>query len=177
MARNVEIKARVQNPAQLEAHVQSIADRGPLHLVQDDVFYNCPNGRLKLRVLSPTKGELIFYQRSDQTGPKESQYVIAPTAEPAVLHETLSLALGVHGRVQKKRTVFHVGNTRIHLDEVEQLGSFMELEVVLFDHQTIAEGVSIADRLMAQLGIDPPDLIDKAYVDLLPRDRYHPPHS
>jgi predicted adenylyl cyclase CyaB len=167
MARNVEIKARLRNPAQLHARAQSIADRGPIAIVQDDTFFDCPNGRLKLRVLSPSEGELIFYKRRDSLGPKESEYFVTPTSSPLKLRDTLVLALGECGRVRKKRTIFHVGNTRIHIDEVENLGDFVELGVVLKESETVAKGIAIAHRVMQQLGINEEDLVDRAYVDLL----------
>jgi predicted adenylyl cyclase CyaB len=170
MARNVEIKARVRDPAQLYARALAIADSGPVEMLQDDTFFDCPHGRLKLRAFSESEGELIFYKRHNLPGPKESQYFITPTAAPAQLRETLAAALGVGGRVRKKRTLFHVGPTRIHLDHVEDLGDFMELEVVLSENQSVDEGIAIARRIMQQLAIGQDDLVDKAYVDLLRGD-------
>jgi predicted adenylyl cyclase CyaB len=167
MARNVEIKARVPDPARLYARTQALADDSPVEVIQDDTFFVCPNGRLKLRVFSPSAGELIFYRRADAREPKESEYFITPTTAPAKLGETLAWALGECGRVRKRRSIFHLGNTRIHLDEVEGLGHFMELEVVLSPAQTVAEGVATARRVMEQLGIGEAELVDKAYVDLL----------
>ena len=167
MPRNVEIKARVHDAAQLRARAQSIADSGPIEIQQDDTFFACPNGRLKLRIFSESQGELIFYRRDNSPNPKESQYVITPTATPHQLRETLVLALGERGRIRKQRTLFLVGQTRIHLDNVEGLGRFLELEVVLADGETVAQGVAIAHRIMQQLGVSEKDLIDRAYVDLL----------
>src|SRR6266567_6106368 len=150
---NVEIKARVREPAQLRAQAESIADNGPVEIQQDDTFFVCHNGRLKLRIFSESQGELIFYKRNDSPDPKESQYVITPTAAPHELRETLTLALGECGRVRKKRTLFLAGKTRIHLDEIEGLGQFMELEVVLSDGETVAQGIKLAHRVMQQLGV------------------------
>jgi predicted adenylyl cyclase CyaB len=83
------------------------------------------------------------------------------------LREALTLAHGQVGRVVKERTLFLVGRTRVHLDAVEGLGSFMELEVVLGDGETPESGVVEAHELMSRLGIQPSDLVDVAYVDLL----------
>ncbi|MEJ2147440.1 MAG: class IV adenylate cyclase, partial [Acidobacteriota bacterium] len=131
MARNVEIKARVADPRELESRVREIADKGPFDLAQDDTFFACAHGRLKLRELASERGELIFYLREDKAGPRISEYSIVPTSRPAELRLALSDALGVIGRVRKRRRLYLAGNTRIHLDEVEGLGSFLELEVVL----------------------------------------------
>ncbi len=79
----------------------------------------------------------------------------------------LSNALGVVGRVRKRRRLYLVGNTRIHLDEVEGLGSFLELEVVLSGPQTVAEGEAVARSLMRELGIPRSSLIHGAYLDLI----------
>ncbi len=166
MPRNVEIKARIESVDALLPRVLAIADSGPSVIFQDDTFFSCPNGRLKLRAFSETDGELIFYQRPDSAGPKESFYVISPTASPNALREVLSLAYGQCGRVRKHRTLFMVGRTRIHLDEVEELGHFLELEVVLSDGESAKDGVAVAHALLARLGISPPQLIKGAYVDL-----------
>jgi predicted adenylyl cyclase CyaB len=167
MSRNIEIKARVADLAALGRRAQALADQGPIEIAQDDTFFRCPQGRLKLRAFSRDEGELIFYRRADQEGPKESFYLRTPTAAPDSLREALSLAYGVVGRVRKRRTLFLVGRTRIHLDRVEDLGEFLELEVVLNDDESAAVGVHEAEELMARLGIERSQLIDRAYVDLL----------
>ena len=167
MPRNVEIKARVDDPATLYARAQALADTGPIELSQDDTFFNCPSGRLKLRTLSESEGELIFYERANAHAPKESHYVVWTTSSPSALRATLTATLGERGRVRKKRTLFLIGNTRIHCDEVEGLGHFMELEVVLADGQTVDDGIAIAHRIMAQLDVSERQLVDRAYVDLL----------
>jgi predicted adenylyl cyclase CyaB len=171
MPRNVEIKARIRDLAQLRARAQSIADSGPFEIQQDDTFFVCHNGRLKLRILSESQGELIFYKRDNSPSPKESHYVITPTSTPYELREMLVLALGECGRVRKQRTLFLVGNTRIHLDEVEDLGDFMELEVVLSGDETVAQGIETTHRIMHQLSVSDQDLVDRAYVDLLAMTR------
>jgi len=167
MARNIEIKARIDSVDKLLPRARAIANDGPTEIVQDDTFFSCPNGRLKLRAFSETAGELIFYQRPDQAGPKESFYVISRTASPNTLREALLLAYGQCGRVRKHRTLFMAGRTRIHLDRVEGLGDFVELEVVLSEGETTESGVRVAHELLARLGISPRQLIEGAYVDLL----------
>ena len=169
MARNIEIKARVADPVALERNVARVADRGPIAIAQDDTFFACERGRLKLRAFSAAAGELIFYRRADQAGPKESFYVIAPTSAPDALREALTLAYGQCGRVRKQRTLYLVGRTRIHLDAVDNLGHFLELEVVLDDNEPTAAGVEVAHALLRTLEIDSSRLIEGAYVDLLNR--------
>ncbi|MGQ3001657.1 MAG: class IV adenylate cyclase [Hydrogenophaga sp.] len=167
MPRNVEIKARLDNFSAVAAKAAAMADHGPIAIAQDDTFFRCDNGRLKLRVFSETEGELIFYRRTDRQGPKESFYVRSPTASPASLREALTLAHGEIGRVIKDRTLYLLGRTRIHLDKVQGLGDFLELEVVLEDGEPLEAGVREAHRLMADLGIAPSQLVGGAYVDLL----------
>lgn len=167
MPRNVEIKARIESVDELLPRAQAIADSGPTEILQDDTFFACSTGRLKLRAFAETSGELIFYQRPDQAGPKESFYVISPTASPDTLREVLTLAYSQSGRVRKHRTLFMAGRTRIHLDRVEGLGDFLELEVVLSEGETIESGVKVAHELLDALGISPRQLIEGAYIDLL----------
>jgi predicted adenylyl cyclase CyaB len=172
MARNVEIKARVAGPADLaaiEARVRPLADRGPESIAQDDTFFHCAHGRLKLRDFGNGRGELIAYARDDTQGPKTSTYVRTETADPVGLRDALARALGVRGRVRKQRTLYLVGATRVHLDTVQGLGTFMELEVVLRDDQPADEGTVIAQTLLSRLGIAQSQLVAGAYIDLLER--------
>ncbi|MBN2317472.1 MAG: class IV adenylate cyclase [Acidobacteria bacterium] len=167
MARNIEIKARIESVESVFPKAAELADEGPIEIIQDDTFFPCENGRLKLRAFSRNEGELIFYRRADRKGPKESFYLVSPTNSPETLRESLSLAYGRAGRVRKKRTLFLAGRTRIHLDRVEGLGDFLELEVVLEEGESVESGEAEARELMKKLGIGPDQLIEGAYVDLL----------
>ncbi|WNV05024.1 class IV adenylate cyclase [Candidatus Methylospira mobilis] len=167
MPRNIEIKAHIESVDSLLPKASAIANEGPIEILQDDTFFTCGNGRMKLRAFSEKEGELIFYRRENQQGPKESFYVLSPTSSPETLREALSQAYGQAGRVQKHRTLFLVGRTRIHLDRVKDLGHFLELEVVLQEGESPEVGVQEAHHLMAQLGVEPSQLIEGAYVDLL----------
>ena len=167
MPTNIEIKAIVCDLPALRKRVEAISDAPAKVIDQDDTFFTVPHGRLKLRVFSPNSGELIFYERSDMLDPKPSHYLISRTSEPATLRAILAESLGVIGTVRKKRTLFMVGNTRVHLDEVEGLGTYMELEVVLDTGESTSQGEKIARDLMDRLAIDASDLVHVAYVDLL----------
>ena len=177
MARNIEIKARISRVSDLVERVRAVADEGPTEIIQDDTFFACRSGRLKLRTFSNSAGELIFYQRSNESGPKESFYVRTATAAPDSLRETLTLAYGAVGRVRKHRTLFLAGRTRIHLDVVADLGHFLELEVVLHQDESRESGFREAESLMQQLGVAPSQLIDRAYVDLLAERQTHVPEA
>ena len=147
---------------------QALSDDKHLQRIhQDDTFFAVPHGRLKLRVFGDGSGELIHYHRPDATGPKLSDYVLVPVAEPDSLRDALARACGLVGRVRKHRILVLVGPTRIHLDQVEGLGDFLELEVTLQNGQTEAEGTAIAHDLMARLGVQPHQLLEGAYLDLL----------
>lgn len=167
MSRNVEIKAEVADLEEVERRAAAIADEGPTTFDQEDVFFVAPRGRLKLRTLADDRGELIHYERADETGPRESAYNIVATRVPLRLRELLSRALGVEGVVRKTRRVYLSGQTRIHLDRVEGLGGFVELEVVLRSGQSIRDGARIAEELMDEIGIERGRLVGGAYLDLL----------
>ena len=167
MGRNVEIKARSLD-FEAQARIAGSLGNGSVEdLVQEDTFFNVPAGRLKLRVFENGSGELIQYQRKGSSGPRECRYARSPVSDPASLKEVLTEALGVRAVVRKRRRVYFRGQTRIHLDQVEGLGTFIELEVVLEPNQEFARGVAIAEDLMSKLGIAREDLISEAYVDLL----------
>ncbi len=122
---------------------------------------------MKLRRFADGSGELIAYDRADDRGPKTSHYRIVAVERPDELAAALTDALGILGEVRKRRTLWLAGRTRIHLDEVELLGSFVELEVVLEPGEAAAAGEREAARLMAALGVDAADLVAGAYIDLL----------
>ena len=167
MPSNIEIKARVADPERKRSIAESLSGSPPTCLHQEDTFFPCTSGRLKLRQLSATHGELIAYQRADVSGTKQSDYLIYRTGNPAELRATLVSALGTGVVVTKTRRLFLVGQTRVHLDEVVGLGSFLELEVVLADDQSPEDGHRIAREIMAALEVHEADLIDCAYADLL----------
>jgi len=169
MATNIEIKARVGDPAALRAKVEAISDTAGQYIPQEDIFFNSPQGRLKLRILGDNQGQLIYYERPDSAGPKQSDYFISHTQEPGTLRDVLTRTYGVRGVVRKGRWLYWISTTRIHLDQVEGLGSFLEFEVVLSDGQSIEEGQAIAAALMEKLDVAGSDLIDAAYIDLLER--------
>ena len=167
MPRNIEIKACIASVEALLPVARALADGVPQAIEQDDTFFVCAHGRLKLRDFGDGQGELIHYHRADTDGPKLSEYVRVATAEPAALREALTRALGVLGRVRKQRQLLLIGPTRIHLDCVEGLGEFLEIEVVLREDQTVAEGQAIADALLARLGVSESHRLAGAYLDML----------
>lgn len=169
MARNIEVKARIASVESLLPRAQALAGQGPTLIAQDDSFFNVPQGRLKLRQFADGSAELIHYHRADTAAAKASDYVRVPVPEPAALREALTRACGLRGRVLKQRWLFLVGPTRIHLDRVQGLGDFMELEVVLAEGMSDAEGSAIAEGLMQALGLTGAERLAGAYLDLLPR--------
>ena len=171
MPANIEIKARVRDMAGLRARAEALSDTPVQVIPQEDIFFHTNKGRLKLRRLQPDQAQLVYYERPDQDGPKRSNYHIYATSDPQGLLKTLTLALGVRGVVRKTRYLYLCGQTRIHLDDVEGLGQFMELEVVLREGQSDAEGQSIAEELMARLGVQKEDLLEGAYMDLLEKSQ------
>ena len=167
MPSNVEIKAKVVDPERLRSEAIRIANVSCQSLYQEDVFFRSGSGRLKIRIFSDDLGELIYYERPDTDGVKQSDYQIYRTANPRELRRVLADALGETVTVKKKREVFIAGQTRIHLDEVEGLGAYMELEVVLKPEQTFEEGSRIASDLMRELGVKESELVPCAYSDLM----------
>lgn len=166
MPLNVEIKARAADwAAQLKSGL-ALADRTE-RLRQTDTFFNCANGRLKLREQGRAGAFLIFYRRAGLKGPKTSSYTLVPLAHPERSLKVLSAALGVKARIVKKRLVCFTGRTRVHFDEVRGLGRFIELEVLMREGEPAAAGRREAGRLMKALGIKKADLQAGAYADML----------
>lgn len=166
MPRNIEIKARIPSVEALLPRAQALAVTVPELIVQDDSFFTVPHGRLKLREFADGSAELIHYDRADSAEAKASDYVRVPVPDAGALRAALTRACGLQGRVRKQRWLLVVGATRIHLDRVEGLGDFMELEVVLQDGQSDAEGAATAEGLMYALGMADAERLAGAYLDL-----------
>jgi|WetSurMetagenome_2_1015567.scaffolds.fasta_scaffold58263_2 predicted adenylyl cyclase CyaB len=167
MPTNIEIKARVADEEDLQQHIRRLSDTGTVVLEQEDTFFRTPGRRLKLRTFADGTGELISYQRDDSPDPKRSDYLIVRVEAPAALGAVLASALGIRGTVRKTRSLSMAGTTRIHLDRVEGLGVFLELEVVLQPGETEEDGRATAAALMEKLRVPRESLVSEAYVDLL----------
>lgn len=167
---NVELKARDSDPSETAARCLTLGaeDKGVLH--QRDTYFAARHGRLKLRVQDERSGELIAYRRADAAGPSESRYVLAPVSRPAELAEALEAALGTVVVVSKRRRLFLWEGVRIHLDDVEGLGSFIEFEGVVesgSDDDGAAAAHQKVARLRSELGIEDSALVPGGYADLL----------
>jgi len=167
MPSNVEIKARLREPGKVAEIAGRLAGGDPQRIIQHDIFYDADTGRLKLRRFPDGSGELIAYGRPDTAGPKTSCYHLFRTPDAGSLAQVLSASLAPAGEVRKERLLYLVGRTRVHLDRVEGLGEFLELEVVLTEGDSVEEGEAEARKLMEDLGILDSDLVQGAYVDHL----------
>jgi len=164
---NIEIKARLADIRATRALVEAIRDTPPQTWHQRDTFFQCSHGRLKLRETGERLAELIFYTRPNSAAAKQSHYEITSVADPELLRGVLEQALGVTQTVVKTRLLYLVGQTRVHLDTVDGLGDFLELEVLLRPGQDVAQGEAIVADLMGRLGIRDEDLCPTAYADML----------
>lgn len=172
--RNIEVKCRCEDLEAVRRAAEALGARDAGVLLQDDTFFHASNGRLKLRVFADGAGELISYHRSDAAEARGCDYFIYRTADPEPLRAALLDALGEAGRVRKQRRLFLYEHTRIHLDSVEGLGTFVELETVVTD-QTDEDAREELERIATALGLRPEDRLAVAYVDLLGSSPPSPP--
>ncbi len=162
--RNIEIKCRCSNLDSVlqKARALGAADQGVLR--QKDTFFAAPRARLKLRELGD-RAELISYRRGDSSEARASDYVVLPIPDPQVTIALLEHALGSCGVVRKVRHLFLLRHTRIHLDEVEGLGTFVELETVLSDLPE-EEGRWELAEIALGLGLNTEDYVAVPYVEM-----------
>ena len=163
--RNVELKARDADPeATLRRALElGASDEGVLR--QRDTYFGRARGRLKLREQEPGDAQLIAYQRPDDAQARTSAYRIAEVADPEALREALDAALGTRVVVDKRRHLLLYENVRIHLDDVDGLGAFVELEGVASPQSDLTREHELVERLRAQLGLGEP--VPVSYSDLL----------
>jgi predicted adenylyl cyclase CyaB len=137
-------------------------------LWQRDVYFSVPRGRLKLRYENDGIGQLIAYERPDQEGIRPSRYRIIPVLAAAELEAALSAALGVVVVVRKTRRLFLYDGVRVHLDRVEGLGRFVELEAVADPSGGDRTGrEKVLGELRQALGLEDDDLVGGSYCELV----------
>ncbi len=162
---NIEIKARCGNPDRIRSILQTRSARfaGTDH--QIDTYFRVSSGRLKLRQ-GNIENALIFYQRADQPGPKRSDIAMAEITLDSGLKEVLSRALGVLVAVEKHREIYFIGNIKFHLDQVENLGSFVEIEAIGTDENR-DELLRQCNEYLELFGIAESELVEASYSDML----------
>jgi predicted adenylyl cyclase CyaB len=168
LSRNIELKARLPDPVAARRVAEQICGEAEIQR-QTDTYFHCAHGRLKLREIEGVGAQLIWYDRPDKAEPRGSDYLLTPVMEPAALRKALAMALGVRGVVRKNRRIYLSRNVRIHLDEVEGVGSFLEFEAVLDEQTDDAAGRRQVDELRLQFGIAVDDLLTGSYGDMLVR--------
>jgi predicted adenylyl cyclase CyaB len=165
--RNVELKARDADPARSLGVCLALGaeDRGELW--QRDTYFAVPRGGLKLREERPGAPHLIQFERADAPQARESRYRIAEVADAAALTAVLDAALGVRGTVEKRRRLLLWRDVRIHLDAVERLGTFVELEAVAPPESDLTPEHARVAELREALGITDDRLVSVGYAALL----------
>ena len=165
---NIEIKAKCFHPEKVEAFLfaNNAVFKGTDH--QADTYFNVPVGRLKLRK-GAIENNLIYYERNDQPGPKQSDFRLMPVQDHDVLLAILRDAIGIKVVVEKTRKIYFLDNVKIHLDEVPQLGSFVEIEAgnLHHPHLPVETLQQQCDALMQAFGITEADLVATSYSDML----------
>jgi predicted adenylyl cyclase CyaB len=167
--RNIELKARIADLAAARRAAASVATEYVGIERQIDTYFHCRNGRLKLREIEGISAQLISYSRPDAGGPKPSDYQIVAVHDACRLKRLLEASLGVRVVVDKRREIFLCRNTRIHLDEVAGLGTFLEFEAVLKPPYDDHAGETHLDQLAKHFEIAASDLVSGSYSDLFNR--------
>ena len=164
--KNLEFKANCDSLDALRERLTNLQAEHRHTMKQLDTYFNVPQGRLKLREINTDKAELIYYERSDLAESRYSNYQICDIPEPMAFKQIATMAMGVKGVVEKQRELWMFGDTRIHLDEVKNLGQFVELETVIHN-QTEADAQAEHQLVKEALGIREGDLVSVSYSDLI----------
>ena len=165
--RNLERKFRCPDLGAVRAALPALATRREGVQLQTDTYFHCRAGRLKLREIDGEPAVLIGYDRPDAAAAKLSAYHLVPVADAAALRAALTAALGTRGVVRKRREIHHWRNVRIHLDEVEGLGSFVEFEAVLPAQDDGTAAHPDLEMLRRALGLAGAEELAASYADLL----------
>ena len=164
---NVEIKARCSNHQTIREilHTRHADCRGTDH--QIDTYFKVNHGRFKLRE-GNIENALIYYEREDQEGPKQSSVTLVPTTPGSPLKALFTQALGILMVVEKRRDIYFIDNVKFHLDKVEGLGTFVEIEAIDYDVTIGSERLlTQCHTFLALFNIQPDQMIAVSYSDLL----------
>ena len=166
---NIEIKARCNNPQHIRKLLEdsSAEFKGVDHQV--DTYFKVPKGRLKLRQ-GNIENSLIFYDRPNDTGPKRADVSLFRTDTPggSQLHEALTGGLDMLVIVDKQREIYFIDNVKFHIDTVEGLGDFVEIEAIDKEGTLGIEKLRIqCDYYINLFGITETDLVNVSYSDML----------
>ncbi len=164
MPKNLELKAKFPNIKRAEDIARAIAESDPEVLEQTDTYYIVPRGRLKQRESNGKQAELIWYDRDEESADRYSVYERVPLDNAPGFIAILKQSLDVDVRVKKHRTVYTWNDCRIHLDLVEQLGPFVEFEVMENHRNDEKERLNF---LVEKFGITDLDIINCSYADLI----------
>lgn len=164
---NVEIKARCTDPSFVRNYlVENGADFKGLD-EQTDTYFNVVTGRLKLRE-GNIENNLIFYNRNDQPAPKSSHFRLVKIEDAKGLKEVLEKSCGVKMIVRKRREIYYIGNVKFHIDNVPELGSFIEIEAGnILAIKTKEELSEQCNFYLREFRIKEEDLIAGSYSDML----------
>lgn len=166
---NIEVKARLLDLDAALRTAETIGARAAGADRQVDTYYRVPRGRLKLRQSLFSGEQLIVYLRSDDDGPRRSDYEVLPVPHGGRTRELLDAVLGIEVVVEKLRRVFLLRDTRIHLDTVKGLRDFIEFEAVFPHGRTEAEAAAReeVDRLVRAFRIPATEFVRHSYRELL----------
>jgi adenylate cyclase, class 2 len=167
MSRNIELKARCADLTAAREASRGLGAEFVGVLDQCDTYFVVPRGRLKLREFGQGGAEIIFYERPNHPAARGSDYRLARVEDGTAMREALSVALGVRGKVRKRRELWMWQGVRIHLDTVEGLGTFVEFEAVMAAGEADEVGHQKLAELRAALGVADGDLVGVSYSDLL----------
>ncbi len=161
----IEFKARCANHARIREILKQKSARflGEDHQV--DTYFHVPRGRLKLRQ-GKIENSLVFYSRPNQAGPKQSDVALATVPADSDVLPVLRKALGVMVAVDKRREIYFVDNVKIHLDRVENLGEFVEVEAIGSEAQVVKLREQ-CEAFLLEFGIRESDLLEGSYSDML----------
>ena len=164
---NVEIKARSEHPEDIIALLEDQQAEFKGVDKQIDTYFKVQKGRLKLRE-GNIENALIHYHRKDQAGPKKSEVTLFKTTINSGLKEILQAALEDIVVVRKHRSIYFIDNVKFHVDKVEDLGSFVEIEAIDDDGTKSVEYLQAQCNMYLNLfKIQQSDLIEGSYSDML----------
>lgn len=162
--RNVELKARDDDPDRSLGICRKLGAEDHGTIQQRDTYFNVASGHLKLREESPGSAHLIQFERADEPQQRESRYRLAQIEDAPQVRAALEAALGVSVVVAKRRRLHIWRDVRIHLDEVEGLGTFIELEAVAPPESDLTREHALIEELRAAFAITDDRLLSRGYA-------------
>ncbi|MFW9789004.1 MAG: class IV adenylate cyclase [Candidatus Thorarchaeota archaeon] len=180
----VEVKAIITDSEEMKQRLLDIGAEMLNSEIQIDTYYDHPcrsfqetDEAIRVRTRRPLDDQELDTTRSQNEltykGPKVDkktktrlEYSVGIDKTDAVSSILQSLDFKPVAVVTKKRIFFDLRDITISVDDVEQVGQFLELESIVHKKDEMESAKSLIFKILNELGIDSNNMVRDSYLEL-----------